>query len=370
MRATPPEDPTESERSMILFLNCRWSILTLSLSLAGAVACGASKKPARDAGEFPPDGKLANHGPGEFKKPGENPFAGAKWYVSEYSNAVTHMKMAERAGNAQDAALLRKIADYGGADWVGDWTAYVGDWVRRQTTAITNAGALPLYVAYNLPNRDCGQYSAGGAETGEAYKAWITDFARGINDRKAVVILEPDGLGLLEGCLSPEDQAARLELYQFAVETFNTLPHTYVYIDAGHSAWMPADVAAERLERAGVDKAQGFALNTSNYRATDELVAYGKEVSALVGGKHFVIDTSRNGNGPPTVDDPKSEQSWCNPPGRALGSPPTTATAAPIVDAYLWLKKPGESDGECNGGPKAGEWWQEQALELARNAKF
>ena len=140
----------------------------------------------------------------------------------------------------------------------------------------------------------------------------------------------------------------------------------------GLSSWMPAKVAAERLKKAGIDKAQGFALNTSNYRATDELIAYGKEISAMVGGKHFVIDTSRNGNGPlelPEGED-AGEKAWCNPPGRALGSPPTTQTADPLCDAYLWLKKPGESDGECNGGPKAGEWWQEQALELARNAKF
>jgi endoglucanase len=345
--------------------------MALVAALAAVPSCGgAQKPPAAPSGEFPPDGKLSNLKPGELKKDGENPFTGAQWYVAPYGNALTRQRMAERAGNAEEAALMAKIASHGGADWVGDWTAYVGDWVRRQTTVITKAGALPLYVAYNLPHRDCGAYSAGGVETGADYRQWITDFARGINDRRAVVVLEPDGLGLLDKCLSPEQQEERLELFRFAVDTFNQLPATYVYIDAGHSGWMTPEVAAERLQRAGVADAAGFALNTSNYRATDELLAYGKEISAQIGGKHFVIDTSRNGNGPPTVDDPSSEQSWCNPPGRALGSPPTTDTADPSCDAYLWLKKPGESDGACNGGPKAGEWWQEQALELARNAKF
>ncbi len=351
-------------------VNIRLVLVPVAISLAGMLACAGKQKPPTDAGEFPPDGKLARHAPGEFKQADENPFTGASWYVARYDNAATHLRMAQKAGDAEEVALLEKIATHGGADWVGDWTAYVGDWVRRRTNAIEEAGALPLYIAYNLPNRDCGQYSAGGAESGEAYREWIRDFARGINDRKAVVILEPDGLGLLEECLSKPDQATRLELFRFAIDTFNQLPHTYVYLDAGHSGWMTVDVAADRLQRAGVAKAQGFALNTSNYRDTDELLEYGKKISTKLGGKHFVIDTSRNGNGPPEVDDPTSEQSWCNPPGRALGTPPTTETGDPVCDAYLWLKKPGESDGECNGGPKAGEWWQEQALELARNAKF
>ena len=345
---------------------CTLLLSAVLSGLAGVAACGASSQ--SPPAVMPPKGQLATHKPGEFKKAGENPFQGANWYINPYNNAVVRAKVARREGAAQDAALLDKIAKHGGADWVGDWTAYVGDWVFRQTTAIAKEGALPLYVVYNLPNRDCGQYSAGGAQSGETYKEWVTEFARGINDRKAVVILEPDGLGLLDKCLSEADQKVRLELYHFAVKTFNTLPQTYVYIDAGHSRWMPAEVAAQRLKAAGIAEAQGFALNTSNYRATDELVAYGKEVSAFLGGKHFVIDTSRNGNGPPEAGD--GEESWCNPRGRALGSPPTTKTADPLCDAYLWLKKPGESDGECNGGPKAGEWWQEIALELAKNASY
>ncbi|WP_442538328.1 glycoside hydrolase family 6 protein, partial [Streptomyces pseudogriseolus] len=60
------------------------------------------------------------------------------------------------------------------------------------------------------------------------------------------------------------------------------------------------------------------------------------------------------------------DERWCNPPGRALGETPTTRTADPLVDAYLWIKRPGESDGECKGGPKAGEWWEDYALDLAR----
>ena len=95
------------------------------------------------------------------------------------------------------------------------------------------------------------------------------------------------------------------------------------------------------------------------------MIDYGKVIRGLGVSKNFVIDTSRNGNGPA----PSNE--WCNPSGRALGQrpayPPDESTIEGL-DGYLWVKVPGESDGPCNGGPGAGGWWREKALELARNA--
>ncbi|MET0794509.1 MAG: glycoside hydrolase family 6 protein [Polyangiaceae bacterium] len=345
------------------------AVLATLAALGVSVSCGAAK-PKHASGPDAAQVATAARKPGANKQLGENPFAGAKYYINPYGNAVVHAKAARRLGKTDEAALLDKISAYGGAECVGDWIPYVERWVTATTTNMQEQGALPLYVAYNLPGRDCGQYSAGGAKTGDAYKTWISGFARGIGARKAVIILEPDALGLLTKCLTGEEQNLRLSLMRYAVESFNALPHTFVYIDAGHSAWLPVQEAASRLKAAGIEQAQGFALNVSNFRANDELIEYGKQISALVGDKHFVLDTSRNGNGPITTSDSGSEATWCNPPGRALGSPPTSRTADPLCDAYLWLKKPGESDGTCNGGPKAGTFWTEQALELARNAKF
>ncbi|MGO4421684.1 glycoside hydrolase family 6 protein, partial [Streptomyces sp. MCAF7] len=62
-------------------------------------------------------------------------------------------------------------------------------------------------------------------------------------------------------------------------------------------------------------------------------------------------------------------EAWCNPKGRALGETPTVRTGDGAVAAYLWIKRPGESDGTCKGGPKAGQWWPRYALDLARNVK-
>jgi endoglucanase len=135
-----------------------------------------------------------------------------------------------------------------------------------------------------------------------------------------------------------------------------------VYIDAGHSSWIGADEMANRLKQAGVSKADGFALNVSNFESTSSNTSYGNTISSKLSGKHFVIDTSRNGVG--------ASGEWCNPSGRALGVKPTTNTGSNLIDAYLWLKTPGESDGNCNGGPSAGTWWPEYALGLASRAAY
>jgi endoglucanase len=146
---------------------------------------------------------------------------------------------------------------------------------------------------------------------------------------------------------------------------------------------------------------------------------------------HFVVDTSRNGTGPKDMlkfgSAPFSQSSsvvsalqtgnWCDPSGAGLGLTPTadTASVSPLLDAYLWVKTPGQSDGQCDaaggtrgwdfsvysqpgwptsgpnpampavcGGstagtctfdplwgttdPAAGAWFPQQALQLAQNA--
>jgi endoglucanase len=120
---------------------------------------------------------------------------------------------------------------------------------------------------------------------------------------------------------------------------------------------------AEALRRSGIDRAHGFALNVANFETTTANITYGTALSGLLGGAHFVIDTSRNGNGP--ADLGTGDRHWCNPPGRALGEAPTTDTGQPLVDAYLWVKRPGESDGACTeGAPPAGQWYPAYALSL------
>jgi endoglucanase len=118
------------------------------------------------------------------------------------------------------------------------------------------------------------------------------------------------------------------------------------------------------LEAAGVGHAAGFALDTSGFDAAASEDAYGNQISAALHGAHFVVDTSRDGAGSAAGNE------WCNPAGRALGVPATTATGDGLADADLWFKTPGESDGTCNGGPAAGQWWTAYAVGLAERAGY
>ena len=269
----------------------------------------------------------------------------------------------------EDAALMTKLATHPQADWFGDWTREPELEIGARVTQITGVGALPILVFYTIPYRDCGFYSAGGANDPASYRAWMEAAAAGIGERPAVVILEPDALTLTD-CLTVAQTIERYDLLRFAIDVLEGLPQTDVYIDAGNATWLAPGEAAARLDRAGIAQATGFALNVANFHPTPASTVYGHAVSAAITTRDttpFVIDTSRNGNGPWETDD---AEAWCNPPGRALGHPPTTDTGDDLVDAWLWIKVPGESDGECRGHPPAGQWDPEYALELVRNANL
>ncbi len=333
--------------------------------------------------------------------------------------------------------------------------------------------SIPVLVAYNIPFRDCAQFSAGGATTVAEYEAWIDGFAAGIGNAQAVVILEPDGLGIipwytnidggLDWCQPAEADPAtaasdQFAMMNYAVDALKAHPNVSVYLDGTHSAWLNIGDNASRLVQAGVERADGFFLNVSNYQFTANSTQYGGWVSSciayatavnpgdfggcpnqywnggplpakiavllgewtgvalnnygewsddsdvpelntsginlryagMLGGveptTHFVIDTSRNGQGPwdPSGKGYSDAQDWCNPPDRGLGIKPTMDTGNDLVDAYLWVKIPGELDGECTRGlgpagttvdpewglidPAAGAWFPEMALQLAQNA--
>jgi endoglucanase len=296
-------------------------------------------------------------------QPGPNPFIGNKLYVDPNMHSVKQAA-AWRAQRPDDAALMDKIATQPQAEWLGEWSGAVKLFVRQKMKQYAEVDAMGLFIVYNIPDRDCGQHSKGGAKNGDAYLEWIAKVADGVDDGKAVMVLEPDALSLLSKCTVKSKHADRYKLLADAIRIFKSRPHIHVYLDAGNARWLPPEEIAEHLNAAGLDYADGFSLNVSNYVATDETVAFGKKVSALTHGAHFVIDTARNGNGAA----PGNE--WCNPDGRALGIPPTTDTGEPLCDAFLWLKRPGESDGACNGGPRAGEWWAAQALGLAKRSKY
>jgi endoglucanase len=299
-----------------------------------------------------------------------NPLKGAKLFVDPESNVMGKANSL-RQTDPEKAALLDKIAKQPQGLWMGEWNKNIRRAVEHFVDRATKEGSVAVIIAYNIPHRDAAAVaegvgaSAGGLASKEKYQRWIRDVYKGVGDRPVAIVLEPDALPGITS-LPPALQEERYFLFNDAVKVLRQNPKAAVYIDAGHGKWVPAKDMAERLKKAGVEHASGFSLNTSNYRTTEESVAYGKEISALVGGKHFIVDTSRNGAGP--YEGAKNiTEMWCNPPGRKIGRPPTTETGEPLCDGFLWLKRPGESDGECERGePKAGVFWLEQALEYAK----
>jgi endoglucanase len=386
-----------------------------------------------------------------------------QFYVPKPNHgAIEQIANLTSSGERDDANLIRTMIETPQAVWFTQGTpkSVLQD-VRNTVQRAADKGTVPVLVAYNTPFRDCAQFSAGGASSVAEYKAWIDGFAAGIGNAQAVVILEPDGLGIIpwynpfadrdtwvtnpnyEWCQPAEANQAtaasdRFAMLNYAVDKLKENPGTSVYLDGTHSAWLGSGDAADRLIQAGVADADGFFLNVSNYRLNSHLEKYGTWISKCIAFasnpaswgvghsewcasqyfpanpndfstwgltdqwymdnvesqtwwysesllKHFVVDTSRNGQGPwtPTTNYPDA-QDWCNPPDRGLGLQPTANTGHPLIDAYLWMKIPGESDGECTRGlgpggttvdpewgqidPAPGQWFPEMALELAQNA--
>jgi endoglucanase len=300
------------------------------------------------------------------------PVAGQPLYVDPDSSAADQVKAWRAEGRTADADAVARIADQPTAIWLTADAGAVKQQVDDVVGAAERAGSLPVLVAYNIPHRDCGGYSNGGAASPDAYREWIAAIADGVEGRPVVVILEPDAIAhVLDGCLT-EGVNDRLDLLADAVKTLKATGRARVYLDAGNPNWVDNVAKLTRtLRRGGVGAADGFSLNVSNFVGLKKNLDYGGRVSRALGGAHFVIDTSRNGNGAlPAGGATNGGPNWCNPPGRALGHVPTTEPGPRRVDAYLWVKYPGESDGACRPGePPAGQWWPEYALGLVAATK-
>jgi len=214
----------------------------------------------------------------------------------------------------------------------------------------------PVVSVYAIPARDCGNHSAGSFDA-RTYQRWITQLAKGLKGMKAIAILEPDAVAMIGQCDAQGDRAG---LLRYAAKKLKRAG-VWVYIDAGHSSWVGADVMAARLKASGISYARGFSTNVANFRSTTDETAYGDQLVGALGqlgvtGKKFVIETARNGVATAAGD-------FCNPVGARVGRKPRVVRQGNL-DAYLWVKHPGESDGACNGGPGAGTWWPAGALAL------
>ncbi|WP_182881354.1 glycoside hydrolase family 6 protein [Microbispora sp. H10949] len=289
--------------------------------------------------------------------------ADSVFYVDPTTSAAKWV--AANPNDSKTAVIRDRIAAVPQGRW---FASYNPSAVRSQVDAYVGAaaaaGKIPIMVVYEMPNRDCGGASAGGAPDHASYRAWIDQVAAGLGGRPAYIILEPDALAIMPNCMNSSQQAEVQASMAYAGKKFKaTSSQVKVYFDAGNEAWVGASDMANRLRGADIaNSADGISLNVSNYRSTSPTVSYAKNVIGATGLSWLkaVIDTSRNGNGPVGSE-------WCDPAGRATGTWSTTNTGDSAIAAYLWVKPPGESDG-CIA--PAGQFVPQRAYDLAIAAPY
>ncbi|WP_150240716.1 glycoside hydrolase family 6 protein [Nocardiopsis quinghaiensis] len=283
----------------------------------------------------------------------------SEFYVNPNTSAAVWVQ--ENPGDHRADVIRERIASVAQATW---FTQHNPGEIRGDVDEVVSAadaqGKSPILVVYNIPGRDCGNHSEGGAPDHGAYRSWVDELASGLEGRPATIVLEPDALPLVSGCSDPSELLDSMAYAGKALMAGSS--EARVYFDIGHSAWLDPQEAADLLNGADIaNSGHGVATNTSNYNWTDDEVAFaGAVINATgVSGLGAVVDTSRNGNGPA----PDGE--WCDPPGRMIGRPSTTNTGNPLVDAFIWTKLPGEADG-CIAS--AGQFVPQAAYDMAVNA--
>ena len=244
--------------------------------------------------------------------------------------------------------------------WFGRWTGPGA--VRRHLACVAALapGTTALMAVMRHQGKECGShYRAGGEAEDRATMRWYDEFADAVGSARVVIGFEPDSLGTID-CLARDRRQDRLDVLRYGVERLSRLPNATIYLEAGAADWEPARRTAKQLRYIGIAKVRGFMLNVTHHEWTKANIQHGLEISRRVAAKPFIINTSYNGRGP-------VRGMWCNPPNRGAGIPPTTATHHPLVDAYMWMGRPGYSAGSCNGGTlPVGTWWPERALMYAR----
>jgi endoglucanase len=281
-------------------------------------------------------------------------------WVDPRSSAALRAKELEVTDPRRAALFRQRFAEVPQALWLGGWLEDVGAAVRIAMQSAVERAEAPTFVIHDVPHLDCETTNLGRFGVERRYRQFIRDIAREIGNETAIVVLEPFAFEPFqrEPCLSAEDREDMFRMLNDAVRVLRENRRTFVYLGTGTFGRAVAAVATW-LASAGLSNAHGFALNVGGHAATRELVEFGHAVSARHAGAHFVIDTSQNGGS-------RTRKEPCDLSGLRLGTVPTLRTFDPLIDAYHWLKRPGESDGWCPRAPKAGAFWDEAALELVR----
>jgi hypothetical protein len=332
-------------------------------------------------GEKQEEGDGDNTTPVSESEPGADNGGGARGALSGDDYSICNLMKAWSYSNAKTAfPTLRQAIEAVESQGVVPWYTDNSPASSLDTLLNTLVSQCPesshiALVVYGIPNKDCaaGFSNRGFNQNWQDYDKFINKLASKIGNRKIVYILEPDAVGLTANgeCGIQNDYKKYLE---HAITMLSNNPSADIFIDVGHWTLQqdPYSVAAllNAIWPENASRLKGLALNTANYQSTDAMVDLCEKFASVVGRDiRCVIDTSRNYRGP--------SGAWCNAIGTGLGYPPTANTGRYRAAYYLWIKPPGESDGECVGqgpdsmqGPTAGQFFSDHFKMLWNNGYF
>ncbi|KAI8236920.1 1,4-beta-D-glucan cellobiohydrolase CEL6A [Colletotrichum sp. SAR 10_86] len=293
--------------------------------------------------------------------------------------------------------------------------------IRKLNQGGANPPYAGTYVVYNFPDRDCSAKASAGelaiADGGlDKYKTEYIDpiaaLAKEYSDTRIVFVYEPDGLANLITNMGVQKCSQAADTYKaatdYAFKTLN-LDNVAIYVDAGHAGWLgweanlqpTATLYADVYKKAGSPKAvRGLVTNVSNFNGWnltsapsyttpnnnyDESKFHAALTPMLKTAGYpanYLVDQGRSGK------QPTGQQiwgDWCNVKDAGFGARPTVKTGIDTLDAIVWVKPGGESDGtsnssatrydeKCSSGssftpaPEAGTWFQEYFEMLIKNA--
>ncbi|KAE9010461.1 hypothetical protein PR003_g3077 [Phytophthora rubi] len=261
-------------------------------------------------------------------------------------------------------------------DRVADVPALAKSVVLPVCSDVNQGTTPPTIVVYGLPQKDCAHgFSTAGSNANNAeYRTFLQQLADAAGNQQVVYILEPDAIGLLAdgGCGNTKGYAENLGV---AMDILSKNSNAEIYLDVGYWTLGDEDQAAAVAKIVNtVDpncKCKGISLNTSNYRSNAEMAATCERFVKASGREYkCIVDTSRNFVSPPSTE-------WCNVNWAGIGELPTTNTGSEHVSRFVWVKPPGESDGECTGqsdrslrGPDASVFFPEPFVQLWNNGAF
>jgi endoglucanase len=354
---TPSRAPRRPRTAVVDGIRACALLLTL-----GCLACLAAPSSGATRRRLPPPNPLSLAPAPQ----NGNPLSGVTFYVDHGSAAALA---------ARRNPLLNVIADEPGTERFGSFSwPSPGVAVHDYLAAAAHAepGTVPMISTYRVTDGHCGHWTPTSADV-SSYHAFANQFANGVGRHRAVLFLEMDAL-ITSPCLTPQGVAIRIHELRYAINVLTTrCPHLVIYLDGGAADALSAGRTAKLLREAGVAKIQGFFLNSTHFDWTSKEIRYGERISRMTHGKHFVVNTGENGQGPliPADRVHQGNEVLCNPPGRGLGPKPTTNTGYPNLDAFAWTSNPGESGGACvPGAPPTGTYWPAYAAMLVQNADF